>query len=114
MTQTPDGATDVVETRRGQARMPLFIEIDTVLHRLLILAALTTAAALHAEDWLRFRGPNGSGISPGSVVEKPSFENNLVWKTDVAAGTSRRGASRALRLAILERKAGGERRVSGN
>ena len=88
MTPTTDGATDVVGTRRDRGRLPLFIEIDTVLHRLLILAALTTGAALHAEDWLRFRGPNGSGISAGSVVEKPSFEDNLIWKTDLPAGHS--------------------------
>ena len=88
MTQTPDGATDVVETRRDRGRLPLFIEIDTVLHRLLILAVMTTGAALHAEDWLRFRGPNGSGIAAGSVIERPSFEDNLIWKTDLPAGHS--------------------------
>ena len=88
MTQTPDGATDVVETRRDRGRLPLLIEIDTVLHRLLILAVMTTGAALHAEDWLRFRGPNGSGIAAGSVIERPSFEDNLIWKTALPAGHS--------------------------
>jgi hypothetical protein len=29
----------------------------------LFLLALLLASALHAEDWSRFRGPNGSGIS---------------------------------------------------
>ena len=59
--------------------MPLFTEIDTVLHRLLIVLAMATGATLQAENWLRFRGPNGTGIAAGSVIEKPSFEDNLIW-----------------------------------
>ena len=35
------------------------------------------------EDWLRFRGPNGSGISSSNKKTVTSFgdEENLVWKT---------------------------------
>jgi outer membrane protein assembly factor BamB len=55
--------------------------------------ALATAwlcfATTHAEDWTRFRGPNGSGISdthPLPVQFGP--ERNLVWKTKVRPGNS--------------------------
>lgn len=60
----------------------------TVFCRLLILAVLTTGAVLQAEDWLRFRGPNGAGISAVSITDKPSFEDSLIWKTDLPAGHS--------------------------
>src|SRR3954454_13014506 len=45
--------------------------------------------AVSAEDWTRFRGPNGSGISAGSgypVEFGPS--NNLVWKAPARGGKS--------------------------
>ena len=47
------------------------------------------AMALPAQDWTRFRGPNGSGVSPGSgfpVEFGPA--RNLIWKAPVRAGKS--------------------------
>jgi len=53
----------------------------------LVLAAL--ACPILAEDWTRFRGPNGSGISKdaGFPVEFGK-EKNVIWKTAVRAGKS--------------------------
>jgi len=54
-------------------------------HLLIPLLCLT----LFAQDWMRFRGPNGSGISRGSgypVEFGPS--RNLVWKTAARGGKS--------------------------
>jgi outer membrane protein assembly factor BamB len=55
--------------------------------------ALATAwlcfAAVHAEDWARFRGPNGSGVSdthPLPIQFGP--ETNLVWKASLRPGNS--------------------------
>jgi hypothetical protein len=40
-------------------------------------------------DWLRFRGPNGSGIGSGSVPAKWSDTENLKWKVELPGpGTS--------------------------
>jgi len=51
---------------------------------MLVVAALATA-----EDWTRFRGPNGSGISKdtGFPVEF-SRNKNAIWRTPVRAGKS--------------------------
>ena len=59
-----------------------------MLHRSLPFAALIFAAGLQAESWLRFRGPNGTGIAPRKTVEKPSLEDNLLWKTPLPPGHS--------------------------
>ncbi len=45
--------------------------------------AVALAAGVHsalAEDWLRFRGPNGSGISDANVPTSWSESENLRWK----------------------------------
>lgn len=55
----------------------------------LALIALLVASAVHAEDWSRFRGPNGSGISKdtGFPTEFGSGKN-VVWKSSVRLGKS--------------------------
>jgi outer membrane protein assembly factor BamB len=55
----------------------------------LSLLALLAALAVHAEDWSRFRGPNGSGISQdtGFPVEFGPGKN-LVWRSTVRLGKS--------------------------
>jgi len=53
--------------------------------RLLLLAALIA----HAEDWSRFRGPNGSGIATGAGYPIEFGANkNTVWRTEVRPGKS--------------------------
>jgi len=49
----------------------------------LLLAALT--AQIEPDDWLRFRGPNGTGIANGSARLPIHFgpDSNLAWKIDV-------------------------------
>src|SRR5437868_12647660 len=45
--------------------------------------------ALYAQDWPRFRGPNGSGISRESGFPTEfSPAKNLVWKAPVRPGKS--------------------------
>jgi len=54
---------------------------------ILSLLLLTTAVA--AEDWTRFRGPNGSGISSASKLPIDfGPEKNVVWKTPLPPGHS--------------------------
>jgi hypothetical protein len=49
---------------------------------LIICAAL--GGALDAADWLRFRGPNGSGVSEDADVPTHwSDDENLAWKADL-------------------------------
>jgi outer membrane protein assembly factor BamB len=54
---------------------------------LCLLAFLSPAA--HSQDWTRFRGPNGSGVSKDvgfpSAVRK---DENTVWRTPVRSGKS--------------------------
>ena len=55
------------------------------------LAMQLAASVTQGSDWLRFRGPNGTGISPDQEPLPSSFgENeNLQWKTPLpGAGVS--------------------------
>src|SRR4030095_10606963 len=55
----------------------------------LFLFVLLVASPVHAEDWSRFRGPNGSGIS--NDTELPTEfgpGKNVVWKSSVRRGKS--------------------------
>ncbi|MDA1015624.1 MAG: PQQ-binding-like beta-propeller repeat protein [Planctomycetota bacterium] len=39
---------------------------------------------IHAEDWMRFRGPNGQGISSETKLPvKWSADDNIAWKTSI-------------------------------
>jgi outer membrane protein assembly factor BamB len=54
---------------------------------LLSLALLSTSAA--AQEWSRFRGPNGSGVSDGAGFPTEFDKSkNLVWRTPVRPGKS--------------------------
>jgi len=56
--------------------------------RFLFALFLTTLAA-SAQDWTRFRGPNGSGIATGAGFPTEFNKNkNLVWRTPVRPGKS--------------------------
>ena len=52
----------------------------------LLIAA--TAGAGRAEDWNRFRGPNGSGIAADGVYPERLTASNLVWKSPARPGKS--------------------------
>lgn len=54
-----------------------------------LLACLLAAPALHAENWSRFRGPNGSGVSEDTGYPT-SFgpDRNLIWKAEVRPSKS--------------------------
>src|SRR5215467_5995404 len=54
-----------------------------------VLALLLTTAAFGASDWPRFRGPNGSGVSPDRHLPSDIAPNrNVVWKTKTPKGHS--------------------------
>ena len=55
----------------------------------LLLPLLLTAPALTAEDWTRFRGPNGSGISTATGFPAEfGPHKNVRWKSTVRPGKS--------------------------
>ena len=55
-------------------------------YRYLLIALCLTAAA---QDWTRFRGPNGSGLSAGTDFPTEfNKRKNLVWRTPVRPGKS--------------------------
>ena len=55
----------------------------------LLLALLPTASELVAEDWTRFRGPNGSGIAGGTGFPTEfGPDKNVRWKSPMRPGKS--------------------------
>ena len=55
----------------------------------LFIPLLLLASAGLAEEWTRFRGPNGSGISTGTGFPAEFHkEKNLIWRTPVRPGKS--------------------------
>jgi outer membrane protein assembly factor BamB len=49
------------------------------------LFLLLVAPAAVADDWTRFRGPNGQGVVPGPAPVKWSATENVRWAVDVPA-----------------------------
>ncbi|TWT91092.1 outer membrane biogenesis protein BamB [Pseudobythopirellula maris] len=50
----------------------------------LLLALLLSVASTQASDWARFRGPNGSGVSPDPAPPAEwSDEKNLAWRVEL-------------------------------
>jgi outer membrane protein assembly factor BamB len=51
--------------------------------------AFMSSAFLHAFDWPRFRGPNGTGVSSDrGLPEEISLDKNLSWSVESPAGNS--------------------------
>jgi len=55
---------------------------------LVLLPAFFAASPLLGADWLRFRGPNATGVAEGPIIERPSLDENLLWKTPLPTGHS--------------------------
>jgi outer membrane protein assembly factor BamB len=56
---------------------------------IIIAIVLFQAALLHASDWPRFRGTNGTGISTDTgLPDAMDREKNVVWSTKTPAGNS--------------------------
>jgi outer membrane protein assembly factor BamB len=61
----------------------------TIRSTALAFAVLATTLTTNAEEWSRFRGPNGSGISVGAGFPVTfGAEENLQWKSAVRTGRS--------------------------
>ena len=55
----------------------------------LLLALFLVSSVCHPEDWNRFRGPNGSGISADTGFPTEfGKDKNALWRTPVRAGKS--------------------------
>jgi hypothetical protein len=56
-----------------------------ILLGLSVAVGLTLISAVHAGDWPRFRGPNGSGVSPDTEPAPVTWSEteNLQWKLDL-------------------------------
>src|SRR6478672_2574478 len=57
------------------------------MHRILFLS-LAFAFTLHAEEWSRFRGPNGTGVSDAKNLPSTFDDTNTAWKVDLGKGWS--------------------------
>ncbi|MBI5770753.1 MAG: PQQ-binding-like beta-propeller repeat protein [Verrucomicrobia bacterium] len=49
--------------------------------------ALATALPLAAQEWTRFRGPNGTGISPAKNLPATWTENDFRWRVPIAGAS---------------------------
>jgi outer membrane protein assembly factor BamB len=54
--------------------------------RLLISVILAMGSLLHAQEWTRFRGPNGQGISGAKTIPVTWSEDALNWKITLPGG----------------------------
>ena len=52
------------------------------------LLALTATSLLHAEEWSRFRGPNGNGVSDTKNIPAAFDDGNTAWKITLPKGWS--------------------------
>ena len=61
-----------------------------LLHSLaaLCLALVIAVDSSASEDWARFRGPAGSGISNGGIPAELNPERDLLWKIESGKGAS--------------------------
>ena len=50
---------------------------------LLVLIQILTCAHSQAQDWTRFRGPNGSGISSATGIPVTWTDSDYNWKIDL-------------------------------
>jgi hypothetical protein len=50
---------------------------------LILVAGFSCLAPAAGADWTRFRGPNGSGVSPDTVPTTWSESQNVKWKKDL-------------------------------
>ncbi|MFN0079490.1 MAG: PQQ-binding-like beta-propeller repeat protein [Prosthecobacter sp.] len=52
-----------------------------------ILAVLSLAVTIHAEDWPQFRGSNGTGVSSSkNLPQEFSADKNIAWKAKIGDG----------------------------
>lgn len=53
-----------------------------------VVIGLGLACAVNGEDWLRFRGPNGTGVSKETGLPEQFSDANRLWRVAVPAGHS--------------------------
>ncbi|MFP6763664.1 MAG: serine/threonine protein kinase, partial [Planctomycetaceae bacterium] len=51
--------------------------------RTVILCLIATTSSVSAQEWSRFRGPNGSGISTAKTVPVRWDQSDLNWKVSL-------------------------------
>ena len=72
---------------RLAARLPKPLRFPTAVPRVAGVLAMATAGlcgvSVPAQEWTRFRGPNGSGVSEASTVPVGWAERDLRWNTEL-------------------------------
>src|SRR2546421_6502974 len=71
-------------------QLPPFPEVPLLQRSFLAtLAILLLAAQIHAEDWPRWRGPRGDGITSETIPDKlPKEGPKKLWSKEVGIGYS--------------------------
>jgi outer membrane protein assembly factor BamB len=50
---------------------------------LILLALVAVIAQSAAQEWTRFRGPNGSGISHAKTIPTEISDQSILWKVEL-------------------------------
>jgi len=70
-----------MEQRRGRA-----LATKRILASLVIALALLPGSITQAQEWTRFRGPNGQGISNATTIPIKWTESDYNWKVELPGG----------------------------
>lgn len=65
--------------------LPLFSSVR-FLETWLVVVAVLFGSASYAQEWTRFRGPNGQGISPAKTIPVKWTEEDYNWKVKLPGG----------------------------
>ncbi len=88
--RAPQGRFREAPGPRSRARTSCYdFAVAVIVRRPLLAVLLLGCAVAAAEDWTRFRGPNGSGLAAdGRYPERLDPAANLVWKAAVRTAKS--------------------------
>jgi outer membrane protein assembly factor BamB len=70
----------------NDARRLMIRGIQKMLQRLLLAYVVLVASVLHAQEWTRFRGPNGQGISQAKSIPIKWTPNDYSWRVELPGG----------------------------
>ena len=79
VSRTLEKAVSLDETRMLHRLNLQFMNTDKLIP-LTAAAVIITAGATHAQEWTRFRGPNGTGVSDARTVPAKWTEKDYNWK----------------------------------
>ena len=78
---------------------------------LALIVAATLAAAAHAQEWTRFRGPNGTGISAAKNIPVAWTEKDFLWRVPIRGDSHSQPVIWGDKLFLMTATDGGKERT---